>query len=83
MLWLICGSAPVLAIVAVHRVRVLARRLERVKQVQWELSYQVDALTARLEATGGPGRAGDGNAPAPAARRSDGAAIVPLSSLRR
>lgn len=84
LLWLICGSAFLLALVAVHRVRALSRRLDRVKQLQWELSYQVDRLTARLEggAQDPAGTEPDPPAPGPGQDRAR-PAFVPLSSLRR
>lgn len=90
MYWLICATALVLALAAWQRARALARRLERVKQLQWELSHQVEELTARLDAQAAGGRADGGgtagrggSSAATGVPDSGGTAFVPLSSVRR
>jgi hypothetical protein len=70
------GSAAV-AIVALARVRRLARRIERLSESYWELRYEQGQLNARL------GRA-DATPDAPHAQAPGGAtAFVPLASLKK
>jgi hypothetical protein len=81
--WLIGASALVLALLALWRLRAVSRRLDRMKQLQWELQYQVESLSAQV--AGSPGRAAGGHA---AGAGQPGAArpattFVPLSSVRR
>ncbi len=77
MTWLIGASALVLALVALWRLRVLSRRIDRMKQLQWELRYQVETLTAQGGEVAAPARGAAGE------RRASGTTFVPLSSVRR
>ncbi len=89
MTWLIAALAVVLALLALRRARVLARRLDRLTQRQWELQYRVDSLGDRLERGSPTPRQGavpdqaPGEAGAASGRGSPRTAFVPLSSVRR
>jgi hypothetical protein len=87
VLWLLTGTALVLAAAALIRARRLSRRLERLTESYWELRYEHGQLRARLNrldpqsaAPSDPSTSVD--APADQPRRGD-VTFVPLSTLKR
>ena len=87
LLWFVAAAALVAALLAWHKARSAARRLEQVSQMYWELKYQHGELRVALQRLTAPDAPGPGAprdttaADAPAGRPTDG--FVPLSSLKR
>ena len=77
-LWLLTGTALVIAVAALAKARRVARRLERLTESYWELRYEHGQLRARIA------RLDPDPAPAsPDPRAAGSTAFVPLSSLKR
>ena len=77
-LWLLAGTASIVAIAALIKARHLAKRLERLTESYWELRYEQTQLRARVGRID-PDDVGGRAEPPPLAGVS---AFVPLSSLR-
>jgi hypothetical protein len=79
ILWLVTGASLVAAVVALLWVRRVARRLEELSHLHWQLRYQYSELQTRVQALGLP--------PSPAAPeprpREARETFVPLSAIRR
>ncbi len=76
--WLLTGVAVVVAVAALAKARRTAKRLERLTETYWELSYDHGQLRARVN------KLDPEDAPQPASTpKPGGANFVPLSSLKR
>ena len=80
LLWLVTGASLAVALVAWSRARRIARRLEQLTEMYWELKYQHGELRVQLQRATGelPAPAAT---PAPAAQAND--SFIPLASLKR
>ena len=77
--WIVTGAALLIALLAWHRSRQTARRLEQLSQMYWELKYQHGELRVQVRRIAGdPPPAAT---PAPPGPPVDG--FVPLTSLKR
>jgi hypothetical protein len=79
LLWFVTGASLALALVALIKARRVARRLEQLTEMYWELKYQHGELRARLQRLHGSEQEPIG----PPAPRTSVDAFVPLTSLRR
>jgi hypothetical protein len=78
--WLATVAALVVAVVAWSRARRLARRLEQLTQMYWELKFQHGELRVHVERlTGGGPRVPS----APDSAAAPGESFIPLTSLKR
>jgi hypothetical protein len=79
MLWIVTGVSLLLALLAWHRARRTARRLEQLSQMYWELKYQHGELRVQVQRLSGEGPAGDSAGPP----RPPIEGFVPLASLKK
>jgi hypothetical protein len=83
VLWGFVLLTLIVAIVALMRVRSLARRLESLNQSYWELRYDYTRLRSRV-ARFDPEQPADAEPESlPAAAQSPSVSFVPLTSLKR
>jgi len=83
-LWVVTGTAFVLAVVAWLTARRAARRLAQLSEMYWELKYQHGELKNQVQRLpGGDAPAAGTAAPAAAPPASPSDGFVPLTSLRR
>jgi hypothetical protein len=80
LLWFVSAMSLALALVAWRHARRMAKRLDQLTQMYWELKYQYGELRVRLQHGPGPTRPADGVPPESAA---GGGAFIPLTSLKR
>jgi hypothetical protein len=78
LLWLLTGTAMLIAYLAFRRARRVSGRLDRLTQSYWELRYEHGQLKARLDRLAPP--SGD---QAPRQPPTPAKTFVPLSSVRR
>ena len=76
--WFVTGASLVVAVWALWRTRRIARRLEQLSQLYWELKYLNGDLRVKLQAL--TGDTASPQTPTPAQGRDS---FVPLSSLKR
>jgi hypothetical protein len=79
-LWIATAASLLAALVSWSRARRIARRLEQLSQMYWELKYEHGELRQRMERLNGEGTA-PAPTPPPVTRPAD--MFVPLASLRR
>jgi hypothetical protein len=79
LLWLLTGTAVVVAIIAMANARRATKRLERLTETYWELRYDHGQLRARVNKLDPETPPAQPDAPGKPA----GATFVPLSSLKR
>jgi hypothetical protein len=77
LLWLLSGSALILAGAALLIVRRQSKRLERLTESYWELRYEHGQLRARVQRLDPEPQGGAAPADPPATN------FIPLSSLKR
>jgi hypothetical protein len=82
VLWLLAGTALVVALVAWGIARRAARRAAELSEMYWELKYQHGELRAQFLQSNGP-RPGGAEAPPPPAAGRPPDVFVPLASLKR
>jgi hypothetical protein len=80
-LWIVTVASLLAAVVAVAQGRRLARRLEQLSQMYWELKYQHGELRVQLQRLTGDAPPASQPASTPVARPPDG--FIPLASLKR
>ena len=78
--WFVTGASLLAALVAWAQARRMARRLDQLSKMYWELKYQYGELRVRMDRLAPP--ADPRTHEVPAGDRP-GAAFVPLASLKR
>ena len=85
-LWLLTGTAFLVAVAAFARARRVSKRLERLSESYWELRYeqgQLRSQIARLDPAQPAAGDHDAAQPEPGGHDQERSAFVPLSSLKR
>ncbi len=81
-LWIVTTASLIAAVVSWSRARRIAKQLEQLSQMYWELKYEQGELRVRMDRQSGQAAGpAEPQTPVPTARPTE--MFVPLASLKR